>query len=252
MKSITALVWIAAIASIACAGICRAGAAPARVENLLKNGDLAIAEHGLPAGWRTSTFMGCASAFRWLRSSGAAAAIELVNRAPAAAALEQDVNLVPGWYRLDAEMRVEDIAERGAGAQLCLRYGVSEFELCTPALSVSAPWRRDGFYLKVGRKSGKFAISCQLGGKQRPVTGRGYFRDVVLSKQEPDPTRGGARFDLDLLWGPLFAKPATIGWIPQTFAPQPVGRPWTVPLTFAIIALGILVGWRLLAAPVPR
>jgi hypothetical protein len=95
-------------------------------------------------------------------------------------------------------------------------------------VSGTTDWRRIGFLVRIPEKTYDVEVKLRLGGMLAFTTGRAFFRDARVFLVHRAIPPGTMVFDLK------FVRDA---W---------KGRLWTVPITFLILIVGSVSGWRML------
>jgi hypothetical protein len=205
---------------------------------VILNGDLGHGSGTQPDHWRTEAWINEPSAcrFNWARPTWVGAGeLEVQNLKPNDARWVQSLSLTSGWYYLSAEIRTENVGREKTGADISLL----EDGIVSPDLRGTSNWTRVGFYLKVGRRGADVEVALRLGGFASLNTGRAYFRHVSARRlaELPPAPRAGPVYDL--------------GQIRKESASAPIGSPFSLAATLAILLLIALWGWRTFLSP-PR
>lgn len=219
------------------------GARAADNDNLLVNGDFALEQNGLPSGWKTFALPGCGSRFAWRNDHGAAPELEINNSEPNESTIAQSIILDPGWYRLSAEVRTEDVSKRG-GAYLYLAPQDASISLTTSPVRGSKDWRKLQLLFKTAIEKRALVIGCRLGLPNGPATGAAFFRGLSLVRVI-DPPNAAAFQDIDRLWQMDLAATAPRGPASWATTHSLLGR-WGVAALFGLLILTALSSWRLL------
>jgi hypothetical protein len=218
-------------------------------ENLLANGDLALAQGGLPSGWNTSALPGCGMRFVWSKDPQAPAQVGIIDSEPNVATIWQAMALKPGLYRLTGEIRTEDVSKR-SGAFLYLKAATASMELTSRPVRGTKDWRKIDLAFKISVDGHKFELGGKLGQSDSPSTGAAYFRALSLMTVG-DGGHLGAFSDVDAMWRP---NPASKSPVPSFYLPAVgagsvrfarlarLGR-WGVAGLFASLLLIAGAGW---------
>jgi len=205
---------------------------PKAGRNLLSNGDFSHGSGKSPDNWRTGGWKEepSVTSYDWLHSSGSEPELIVNNLQANDARWLQTLSLGPGWYYIGAEARTEDVPSNAAGASVSL----DEDSINSPDLHGIGDWQRLGFYLKVGPHGADIDVALRLGGFGSLNTGRAFFRKASVVKIEALPIGASLVFDLSA--------------IRRTLAAPPVGKPWTLPAAFVLLAILGIVGWNIYGA----
>ncbi len=205
---------------------------PKAGRNLLSNGDFSHGSGKSPDNWRTGGWKEepSVTSYDWLHSSGSEPELIVNNLQANDARWLQTLSLGPGWYYIGAEARTEDVPSNAAGASVSL----DEDSINSPDLHGIGDWQRLGFYLKVGAHGADIDVALRLGGFGSLNTGRAFFRKASVVKIEALPIGASLVFDLSA--------------IRRTLAAPPVGKPWTLPAAFVLLAILGIVGWNIYGA----
>jgi hypothetical protein len=208
--------------------------APSRASaerNLLTNGDLSRGSGDSVDGWRTDAWILTPGTtdYHWNPpESGHPGQVELFTHHDNDARWTQQVSLARGWYYISAEVRTEGVLPFFIGANV----SVLEDGIVSDNIKGDSDWRRLGFYLQIGSQGADIDVALRLGGYLNLTRGHVFFRDARVVRI-PAPPPGAIRvYDLVQV-----RKQETTG---------PIGRPWTIIATFALIALGAALGWWML------
>ncbi len=203
--------------------------------NLLSNADFAHGSGKSPDNWRTGGWNESPSvtSYDWLHSAGSEPELAVDNLQPNDARWLQTLTLGPGWYYVGAEARTEDVPPTAAGASVSL----DEDGINSPDLHGAAGWQSLGLYLKVGAHGADIDVALRLGGFGSLNTGRAFFRKTRVVKLDALPHNAAPVFDLSAVRRSLVAPP--------------VGKPWTLPATFVLLAVLAVIGWKIYGADEP-
>jgi hypothetical protein len=198
---------------------------------VMLNGDLAAGSGASPNHWRTDAWIDkpAACRFNWTHPAGGGPGeLEIQNFEPDDSRWVQSLSLQGGWYYLSAEIRSENVGREKTGANISLL----EDGIASADLRGTAAWTRLGFYLKVGRRGADVEVALRLGSFASLNTGHVYFRDVSVRRIAalPPAPRAGPVYDL--------------AQIRKQSQSPPIGSPFSLAATLAILALIALWGWR--------
>jgi len=143
------------------------------------------------------------------------------------------MTLQAGWYYVGAEVRTEQVPNGSAGASISL----DEDSMNSADLHGSAGWQRLGLYLKVGAHGADVDVALRLGGFGSLNTGRAFFRNATVIKLDALPASAAPVFDLQAVRRSQIAPP--------------IGKPWTLPATLALLAILAIAGWYIYGAENP-
>jgi hypothetical protein len=205
---------------------------PTAGRNLLSNGDFGHGSGKSPDEWRPGGWKEepSVTSYNWLHSSGSEPELIVNNLQANDARWLQTLSLGPGWYYIGADVRIEDVPSNAAGASVSL----DEDGINSPDLHGIGDWQRLGFYLKVGSHGADIDVALRLGGFSSLNTGRAFFRKASAVKIDALPRGASLVFDLSA--------------IRRTLATPPVGKPWTLPAAFVLLAILGIVGWNIYGA----
>jgi hypothetical protein len=202
---------------------------PKAGRNLLSNGDFSHGSGKWPDNWRTGGWKEepSVTSYDWLHSSGSEPELIVNNLQANDARWLQTLSLGPGWYYIGAEARTEDVPSNAAGASVSL----DEDSINSPDLHGIGDWQRLGFYLKVGPHGADIDVALRLGGFGSLNMERAFFRKASAVKIDALPAAASPVFDLSA--------------IRRGLAAPPVGKPWTLPAAFVLLAILGIVGWNI-------
>lgn len=200
--------------------------------NLLGNGDFARGSGKSPDHWRTGGWNEAptVTSYDWLHSAGSEPELVVDNLQANDARWLQTLTLGPGWYYVGANVRTEQVPLGAAGATVSL----DEDGIDSPDLRGDSGWRNLGFYLKVGTHGADVDVALRLGGFGSLNTGRAFFRNARVVKLAALPAHAAPAFDLSA--------------VRRSLVEPPIGRPWTLAAAFVLLAILIVVGWRIYGA----
>ena len=203
-------------------------------ENLLHNGDFKVGSGDSVDGWQNDAWVQSPGTtdYHWIRpADGQPAEVELFTHKDNDARWKQPVTLTPGWYEMSVEARTEKVLPFFTGVNIStLDNGVMSADL-----RGDNDWQRLHFYLKVGPRGADVDVCLRLGGYMNLTRGRALFRDARVVKIDAPPAGADRAFDLDAVRKAQFSGP--------------IGRPWSLAATFALLLLLAVFGWRLLGEP---
>lgn len=205
--------------------------------NLLSNPGFSHGAGDSPDDWRTGGWNESPAVTRydWLHSAGSEPELIITNIRPNDARWIQSLSLGPGLYYISAEVRTEDVGSGAAGATVSL----DEDGIGSSDLRGTTGWNRLGFYLRVGRHGADVEVAMRLGGFSSLNTGRAYFRDASVTKVAvPEPGIKAPVFDLST--------------IRKSLGSPPLGRPWTLAATLAVLTILVFVGWKMYGSDDPE
>jgi hypothetical protein len=197
--------------------------------NLMLNGSFAAGSGNSPDNWRGEAWVNAPAAveYRWLPpADGREGQLEINNLQPNDARWMQSLALQPGWYYISAEVRAENVPADKTGANISLL----EDGVMSRDLHGTTGWERVGFYLKVGKHGADVEVAMRVGGFSNLNRGIGYFRNASIERIAQPPAGATPVFDLEA--------------IRQASATAPIGQPWTLAMTFILLAIIAYLGWR--------
>ena len=202
-------------------------------QNLLKNGDLSTGSGDQPDDWRTEAWINKPESFEthWKSPSPPAEGeLEVNNLEANDGRWMQSLTLGPGWYEMSVEVRTEKVGDAETGASI----SVMEDGIMSADIHGTADWQRVSLYLKVGGQGADVDVALRVGGFGSLNTGHAFFRRASLIKIDAPPPKATPTFDLVT--------------IRQQALPEPKGRPYSMVLTFIVLILMAVVGWRVFGA----
>jgi hypothetical protein len=219
-------------AILLCAIFISAAFSPSRAsaaKNLLINGDFSKGSEDQPDEWRTEAWIQKPDAFatHWHAPGKDPGEMEVDNLQANDGRWKQSLSLAPGWYQLSADIRTENVGDKETGASI----SVMEDGIMSPELKGTSDWRRVSLYLKVGTGGADIDVALRIGGFASLNTGRAFFRNAVLEKIDAPPPNATPTFDL--------------ASIRKEAEPVPIGKWWSMVLTFMALAAIAVVGWRM-------
>ena len=205
--------------------------------NLLINGSLASGSGIQPDEWRTEAWTNSPEAFGYTWNhpeAGHPGELVVDNLKPNDGRWMQSLTLEPGWYYLSAEIRTEKVGASETGASI----SVMDDGAMSPDIHGTTNWQKTGFYLSVSAGGADIDVALRVGGFGSLNTGSAFFRHASVVKIIGLPPQATPVYDLTELR--------------KSTAPTPIGRPYTMVITFAVLAVAALIGWRMFAAaPAP-
>jgi hypothetical protein len=204
--------------------------------NLLDNGNFSRGSGNSVDEWRTDAWILSAGQtdYRWIRPQGhQPGEIEVNTHLDNDARWVQQLSLTAGWYYISAEARTVGVLSTFTGANV----SVLEDGIASADLKGDSDWHKLGLYLKIGPHGADVDVALRLGGYMNLTRGQAFFRNASVIRVPGPPAHADYVYDLDL--------------IRQQEVNGPVGRPWTIPVTFLALGLVAVTGWRMLT-PIPR
>ena len=198
--------------------------------NLLQNGDFAKGSEDQPDEWRTEAWINKPDAFvcHWHPpQNGAPGELEVDNLQANDGRWMQPLSLGPGWYQLSVDIRTENVGTKEDGASI----SIMEDGIMSPEIRGTTGWQRVSLYLKVTGKGADVDVALRVGGFASLNAGRAFFRNATLVAIDAPPPHAAPTFDLSS--------------IRQEAAPVPLGKPWSMVLTFAVLIAIACLGWFL-------
>ena len=221
--------WLAGAALSICFIV--SSAAASAQKNLLNNGDFERGSGNSVDGWRTDGWILTAGTtdYLWIRpENGAPAEVEVLNRAENDARWVQQVSLSGGWYYISAEAKTHGALSFKYGANV----SVLEDSIMSASVTGDQDWQRLGLYLKIGPHGADVDVALRLGGYANLTRGEAFFRNASVVKVAGPPADAPYVYDLST--------------IRKEENPPPIGQPWTLAVTFALLAAGAVLGWRMM------
>jgi len=203
-------------------------------ENLLHNGDFKVGSGDSVDGWQNDAWVQSPGTtdYHWIRpADGQPGQVELFTHKDNDARWKQPMALTPGWYEISVEARTEKVLPFFIGVSIStLDNGVMSADL-----RGDNDWHRLQFYLKVGPRGADVDVCLRLGGYMNLTRGRALFRDARVVRIAVPPAGADRAYDLDAVRKAQFAGP--------------IGSPWSLASTFAMLLALAAFGWRLLGEP---
>ena len=225
-----------AAAAIALFSLLLACAANARAD-LLHNGDLSKGSENQPDFWRTEAWVQDSDAviFSWTHPPGGGSGQLEVNAIKADdARWMQSLSLTPGWYHMTAEIRTEDVGQQNSGANI----SVMEDGIMSPEVKGTTNWKEVGFYMRVGKKGADVEVALRIGGFGSLNTGKAFFRNANVVAVDAPPPGAQPTYDLEK--------------IRKDAEPVPIGKPFSLVLTYILLIALAYAGWYTFAMEPPK
>jgi dolichyl-phosphate-mannose-protein mannosyltransferase len=206
-------------------------------QELLHNADLSKGSENQPDDWRTEAWVNEPSAvsFNWTHPpKGGPGELEVNALKPDDARWMQSLSLTPGWYYVSAEIRTEDIGADKSGATI----SVMEDGIMSPEVKGTSNWTRVGFYLRVGKKGADVQVALRVGGFGSLNTGRAFYRNASATPIDAPPANAQPVYDIEK--------------IRQAAQPVPIGKPYSLVLTYLLLIAIAYGGWYMFAMEPPK
>jgi hypothetical protein len=219
-----------ALATVLIAAAILTGAASARAQNLLRNGDFSQGSGNTPAYWHTQSWIDLPTTqFIWIGPSGSEPGmVAIENHLENDSYWFQRLHLDPGWYFVGAQARAECSGEGKGPVKLGALVSITDLGVVSNDLiPANADWQYLTFYLKVGDRGADVEVALRLSCFSGYQNGQALFRGASVVRVDAPPA-GGRLIDLDE------AR--------DHFG----GKPWTLLLLVVPLLLGAVAGWRLL------
>jgi len=200
--------------------------------NLLNNGSLDRGSGDSVDGWRIDAWILTpgTTEYHWTRpQKGRPGQVNVFSHLDNDARWVQSVSLGPGWYYISTEVSTRNVQQVHTGANV----SVLEDGIMSQDLRGSNAWKPLGFYLKIGQRGADVDIALRLGSYMNLTRGEAIFRMPSVKRVAIPPPGSSRVFDLDQ--------------IRQGEARGPIGRPWTLAVTYLLLATVCAVGWLLLS-----
>ena len=198
-------------------------------ENLLKNGDLARGSGNSCDGWRTDAWILSpdASKFTWIPpKDGDPGQLEVENLNENDARWVQSVWLSGGWYHIGVWVRTEDVLPIGLGANI----SILDNGVVGGRVNGTVPWRPLDLWVKIPPQGANIDVALRLGGPLNTSRGKAFFSNPRITRlRNGPPLLAFQRYDL--------------GAIRKTEGP--IGETWTLYVTYLMLALVAVIGWRM-------
>ena len=198
-------------------------------KNLLLNGDFKKGSEDQPDSWRTEAWINSPEAFQthWHSYTDKPSEMEVDNLQANDGRWMQPLTVPPGWYQLSVDLRTENVGAKESGASI----SVMEDGIMSADIHGTTDWQRVTLYLKVGGHGADIDVALRVGGFGSLNSGKAFFRNASLIAIDAPPPSATPTYDLNA--------------IRQQAAPVPIGSPFSLVLTFAMLAGIAWVGWRI-------
>jgi hypothetical protein len=206
----------------------------AAARNLLNNADFTRGSGDSVDGWRTDAWVLTPGTtdYHWLPPhDGEPGEVEVFARRDNDARWVQSLNLGPGWYHISVDARTRAVLPFFTGASI----SVLEDGIMSTDLRGDNGWKRIGFYLRIGPHGADVDVALRVGGYMNLTRGQAVFRHPNVVRIARLPPVASPIFDLEA--------------IRKGEANGPIGHPWTLAATFAVLGLSTFIGWRMMVAP---
>jgi hypothetical protein len=206
-------------------------------QELLHNADLSRGSGNQPDDWRTEAWINEPSAvtFNWTHPpNGGPGELEVDALKPDDARWMQSLTLKPGWYYMSAEIRTENVGAQNSGATI----SVMEDGIMSPEIKGTTNWTRVGLYLHVGKKGADVEVAARIGGFGSLNSGRAFYRNVGVVPIDAPPPSAQPTYDLEK--------------IRQDAQPVPIGKPYSLVLTYLLLIAIAYAGWSVFAMEPPK
>lgn len=206
-------------------------------QELLKNGDLSKGAGGQPDEWRTEAWINESSAvtFNWTHPpNGGPGELEVNALKPDDARWMQSLSLTEGWYYMSAEIRTENVAADNSGATI----SVMEDGVMSAEIKGTTNWTRVGLYVHVGKKGADVEVALRVGGFGSLNSGGAFYRNASVVPIEAPPAGAQQVYDLEK--------------IREAAQPVPIGKPFSLVLTYLLLIAIAYAGWYLFALQPPK
>jgi hypothetical protein len=202
----------------------------AYAQNLLRNGDFSEGSDLKPDGWDAESWvLRPTTTFSWIApQDGNSGNLEITCGLKDDARWTQSLKIAgPAIYFVGVEVRTENVDDQLGGAFVTLSYE-GMVAAVSSDVSGTTDWQRIGFLVRIPEKTYDVEVKLRLGGMLNFTTGRAFFRNARVFLVQRAIPPGTMVYDLK------FVRNA---WR---------GRPWTVPVSFLMLIVGSVVGWRML------
>jgi hypothetical protein len=146
----------------------------------------------------------------------------------------QSLTLKPGWYYMSAEIRTENVGAQNSGATI----SVMEDGIMSPEIKGTTNWTRVGLYMHVGKKGADVEVAARIGGFGSLNSGRAFYRNVSVVPIDAPPPSAQPTYDLEK--------------IRQDAQPVPIGKPYSLVLTYLLLLAIAYAGWYVFALEPPK
>jgi len=198
-------------------------------KNLLLNGDFKKGSEDQPDSWRTEAWINSPEAFQthWHSYTDKPSEMEVDNLQANDGRWMQPLTVPPGWYQLSVDLRTENVGAKESGASI----SVMEDGIMSADIHGTTDWQRVTLYLKVGGHGADIDVALRVGGFGSLNSGKAFFRNASLIAIDAPPPSATPTYDLNV--------------IRKQAAPVPIGSPFSLVFTFAMLAGIAWVGWRI-------
>lgn len=206
-------------------------------QELLHNADLSKGAGNQPDDWQTQAWINEPSAvtFNWTHPPNGGPGEAEVNAVKADdARWMQSMALTPGWYYISAEIRTENIGADNSGATI----SVMDDGIMSPEVKGTTSWTRVGLYMRVGKKGADVDVALRIGGFGSLNTGRAFYRNASVVAVDAPPPNAQPTYDLEK--------------IRQAAQPVPIGRLYSLMLTYLFLIALAYAGWYVFAMEPPK
>jgi hypothetical protein len=206
-------------------------------QELLHNNDLSKGSENQPDDWHTDAWINepTAVTFNWTHPpNGGPGELEVNALKADDARWWQSMSLTPGWYYISAEIRTENIGAEKSGATI----SVMEDGIMSPEVKGTSDWTRVGFYLRVGKKGADVQVALRIGGFGSLNTGRAFYRNASVTLVDAPPPNAQPTYDIEK--------------IRQAAKPVPIGKPYSLVLTYLLLIAIAYAGWYMFALEPPK
>jgi len=204
---------------------------------LLSNAELSKGSENQPDDWQTQAWVNEPDAvtFNWTHPpNGGPGEAEVNAVKPNDARWWQQLELKPGWYYISAEIRTENVGAQNSGATI----SVMEDGIMSPEVKGNSNWTKVGMYMRVGPKGADVQVALRVGGFGSLNTGRAFFRNASVTSIAAPPPNAQPTYDLEK--------------IRQAAQPVPIGKLYSLVLTYLLLFAIAYGGWRLFAIEPPK
>ena len=210
----------------------------ARAEQpILLNGDLAKGSENQPDDWRTDAWVNdpSAVAFAWDHPpAGGPGMVEVTALKENDARWLQSLSLSEGWYFISGEIKTENVGNDKIGANI----SVMDDSVMSAEIKGTTDWTHVNLYFRVGKKGADIDVALRVGGFGSLNTGKAYYRNVTMTRVDAPPPNAQQTFDLEK--------------IRAAGQPAPIGRPYSLVLTYLLLIAIAYAGWYLYAIEPPK
>jgi hypothetical protein len=204
---------------------------------LLLNGDLAKGSENQPDDWRMDAWVNDPTAvtFAWDHPpTGGPGQVEVNALKENDARWLQSMSLTEGWYFISGEIKTENVGNDKIGANI----SVMDDSIMSAELKGTTDWTHVNLYFRVGKKGADIDVALRVGGFGSLNTGKAYFRNVSMTKVDAPPPNAQQTFDLEK--------------IRAAGQPAPIGKPYSLVLTYLLLIAIAYGGWYLYAIEPPK